>query len=675
MNLHKLIIFILLLFCVAGASADDDDPASWNINLDSIVVKAYRYNSPVKVASNGATVWSMKDLQLMPQILSNADPISYAQMLPGIQTNNEYHGGLNIAGCDNQHNIISIQGIPIYNATHLLGLFSIFNSSHFGAMELSKSTVSASSPNRLGGMMNMTHSEQTTDSVIHATVTVGMMSSQATASLPVSSKTELKVSARISYLNLLYHDFFEFDGESLNYAFGDFNASLRHKIDKQNTLLADFYIGQDKASFEDDSYLANIHAKWGNILGAIHWLHNRDDLNIESALYFTSFHNDLEIKITDISYLTPSRISDIGIKSDCSWRNWSFGVEAVYHSIMPQRVERTGSYNDFTTPNEYQDAFEGNLYGAYTYPINDIVGITPGIRGSIFRNGNNLYGAADPSLSVELTKDDWRLQAAYAMKHQYLFQTGFSDFGLPTEFWIAANDRLKPQYGHTFSLSGDIFLFNRRYRLSAELFYKRLFNQTAYNGSILDYTDTTFDLYKSIIYGEGYNYGFGITINKCYGKLSGWLGYAYTKARREFNERHMSGSYPASHERPHELNIVATYNLNKHWSFGGTFVYASGTPFTAAKAIYLLNNNFVLQYGEYNGVRLRPYIRLNLSANYRWQAGENREHLINLSVYNATATQNDLFYYLSVNKYNEVYYTPVSFFARILPSLSYTYKF
>lgn len=674
MNFYRFVIFISFIFCVAGASADDD-PATWNINLDSIVVKAYRYNSPVKVAKSGATVWSMKDLQLMPQILSNADPISYAQMLPGIQTNNEYHGGLNIAGCDNQHNLISIQGIPIYNATHLLGLFSIFNSSHFGAMELSKSAIGANSPNRLGGIMNMTHSEQPADSVAHATVTVGMMSSQATLSLPVNRKTELKLSARVSYLNLLYHDFFTLDNKSLNYSFGDINASLRHKINEQNSLLADFYIGKDKASYEDDSYLANVDASWGNILGAVHWLHNSENLSLESAVYCTSFRNNLEIKLTDISYLTPSQITDLGIKSNASWRNLTFGVEAIYHSVMPQRIECIGSYNDFTSPNEYQDAFEGNLYGAYTYHINNLVAVTPGIRGSFFRNGSSLYGAADPSLSIELKKDDWQLSAAYAMKHQYMFQTGFSDFGFPTEFWIGANERLKPQYGHTVSLSGDIFLLNRRYRLSAEVFYKRLFNQTAYNGSILDYTDSNFNIYKSLIYGNGYNYGFGITINKCYGKLSGWIGYAFTKARREFNERNLSGSYPASHERPHELNLVAAYTLNKHWSFGSTFVYASGTPFTAAEAIYVLNNNFVLKYGDYNGVRLRPYIRLNLSANYRWQAGKNREHLINFSVYNATATRNDLFYFLRIDKNGEFRYKPVSFFARILPSLSYTYKF
>jgi outer membrane receptor protein involved in Fe transport len=163
--------------------------------------------------------------------------------------------------------------------------------------------------------------------------------------------------------------------------------------------------------------------------------------------------------------------------------------------------------------------------------------------------------------------------------------------------------------------------------------------------------------------------------NKCNGPLTGWISYTYTHATRTFSAIKQTGHYPASHERPHELNAVATYTLNRHWSFGATFVYASGTPFTAPVSISLIDNNLMMKYGEYNSSRLKPYHRLDLSANYKWQSRRCREQGINLSLYNAIAQENELFYYIKTRDDGSFAYRPVTFMLRILPSISYFCKF
>jgi hypothetical protein len=239
---------------------------------------------------------------------------------------------------------------------------------------------------------------------------------------------------------------------------------------------------------------------------------------------------------------------------------------------------------------------------------------------------------------------------------------------------MSASDKMVPQYAHEWSLSAASYLFNRQYRLSADIFYKKLYHQLEYSGSVLDFMNSTYNIERQLLHGDGRNYGFCLMLNKCSGPLTGWISYTYTNAKRSFSAV-QSGDYPASHERPHEFNAVATYALNSHWSFGATFVYASGTPFTAPVSISFIDNNLMMKYGPYNSSRLKPYKRLDLSANYKWKSRMFRENGINLSVYNAIAQSNELFYYIKSRKDGSFAYRPVTFMLRIMPSISYFCKF
>jgi hypothetical protein len=163
-------------------------------------------------------------------------------------------------------------------------------------------------------------------------------------------------------------------------------------------------------------------------------------------------------------------------------------------------------------------------------------------------------------------------------------------------------------------------------------------------------------------------------LNKCSGRLTGWLSYSYTQAKRRF-ESLGTQRYPASHERPHEVNVVGTYTLNSHWSVGGVFVYASGTPFTAPAYVAMYNQNLLISYGEHNANRLKPYVRLDLSVNYKWRGRWIRENGINFSLYNATSKSNEIFYFISTDDDGSFAYKATKFQLRILPSVSYFCKF
>lgn len=665
-------ILSIILCALSSSLYAQEDGSAWGISLDSIMVKGYRYRSPVKTDAQGVTLWDLNNISQLPQIFGNADPIHYAQMLPGIQTNSEYRSGINIEGCDNQHNAIFIEGVNVYNINHLLGFFSTFNSSHFPSMSIAKGLVSARSPNRLGGHLEMLHSAEIPDST-NGIISFGLISSQGTLRLPVNSKTSLAASLRSSYINLLYSKWLKAEGQQINYSFYDANVTLVHHLDHNNTFLVDFYHGRDNASFSEGHYLADMNARWGNTMGAAHWMYDKGDFRLKSTAFITSYNNKFSLEMQDMAFRLPSAITDFGLKTSVIWKGWTIGGETTWHHINPQSVEHQGIVNVTDGHAEPMHSHEASLYGNYEYPFSDQVMLTGGIRGSIFKNRDATYWAIDPSVRLFYDNQTLQFSATYAIRHQFLFQTGFSDSGLPTEFWVSATELLKPQYAHELSASGSAYLLNRKYRVTLDLFYRRLFHQLGYKGSVLDYVNSEYDFNNSIMHGKGENYGFSLMLNKCSGRLTGWLSYTYTHARRSFEETGRRKSCPASHERPHEINAVATYSLGKHWSFGGIVVYASGTPFTAAESLFLLNRNLVIKYGEYNAARLHPYIRLDLSANYKW--GGKAKHGVNLSLYNVTCHDNELFYYLRTRDDGSFGYRPVTFVLKMLPSLSYYYKF
>jgi hypothetical protein len=185
---------------------------------------------------------------------------------------------------------------------------------------------------------------------------------------------------------------------------------------------------------------------------------------------------------------------------------------------------------------------------------------------------------------------------------------------------------------------------------------------------------STYNLNDALMVGRGSNYGINVMVNKTRGRLTGWVSYSYGRALRRFSLPQYPDEYPSSHERIHELDAVATIKIGRRWSIGGTFVAASGTPFTAPRSFYIINSRLVSEYGPHNGNRLKPYVRLDLSANYYFKKSAGHESGINISVYNVLMHSNDLFYRL---KYYEgkFGYRPLRFIGKLLPSINYFYKF
>ncbi|MBR1682989.1 MAG: TonB-dependent receptor [Bacteroidaceae bacterium] len=665
---YHLLICLLLPATVQGEEALVDTTRE----LHAVEVAVQRYTAPLRSRADGVRQWQMSSLQAMPHIAGNTDPLHVAEMLPGVQTTGEYDAGLHIWGCDNAHNEVAIDGATLYGVQHLLGFFSIFNASHFPTMTFAPAASLASSSNRLGGLLRM---ESIDAPLTHTTgeLSVGPLSSQATLRLPLGGRTAVVVSAREAYMNLLYSRWMRMDGEQMGYSFGDYNVTLLHEFSERDRLRVNAYAGHDRATLGAGLYLAEGLMRWGNqMVSADHRHTFRDSLQLTQSASFSRYGSRFSLSQEELDLAMEASIADLSYHGSLLWHSWRAGADASVLWVQPQNpdLHLTGRHTYEGEPRQRVQQY--TLYVERPWVLAQGLTLRPTLRGTLYVDDlQQIHLLPSPSVSAE-----WRTARAgtftlhYAWQHQPLFQTGMTTSGMPTEFWLAAGRYSQPQSAQHISLSHEVTMGRGRWGLSAAVYYKRLRNQLEYQGTVLDFLNTRYTLEHSLLRGDGYSYGVNVMLLRRTGPVTGWVSYAYTRSRRTVSHPSFSDSHPSSHERPHEVNAVLTWRINPHWSLGATYVFCSGTPFTPLRHLYLINHTLLVEQGALNSYRLKPYQRLDLSVSYDIRHTERMECGVNLSLYNATCQQNELFYHL--RSYNGHFsYRPRGFLLPLLPSVNF----
>ena len=443
--------------------------------------------------------------------------------------------------------------------------------------------------------------------------------------------------------------------------------------------MADAYWGRDNGGLRENSFLSDSRSIWGNDVESLHWIHNgKKGLDVKQTVFHTRSFLDVYIAHESGRLTAPSSIEDFGYKGSLKWKGLTLGVEAMHHDFVLQSPVIDDSYIVTATETPRSNAWESSAYADYQAFVLDRLNVKIGLRGNAFLCQGERYTSLDPSFITTYYSQDynWSISLGLSQRHQYLFETGITGLGLPSEFWMPAHGDFKPQYMRGATLSG-MFEIDGGYTLNASAYYKRLYNQVEYYGSVIDFIMTDYNLEDHLIKGDGYNYGFDVMLSKSSGRLTGWMGYSFGRAMRHFDREDMTGYYHASHERVHEFDMVAMYKTGKRWEPSVLFVAASGSPFTAPEYFFMIDRKILIRYGDFNAQRTRPYIRMDLSVNYDLNLKKERlikSHGLNLSIYNVLCRQNDLGYRLKV-LHDSFYYHGIYFFRYALPSISYYCRF
>lgn len=588
-------------------------------------------------------VVDMQQIRFMPKFLGTSDPIRYLQSLPGIQTNNETTSGLHIQGCDDYHTLVTVNGAPVFYPNHLLGLYSTFIAPHFSTVGIEQAEHRGTMENRIGGWVDF-QTQTKTPKRFGFEGNIGLINSDITFAIPIGKRHALWLSARTTYINLLYGKFMKFESMKLTYHFMDFNATYAGQLSDDDQLVVTAFYSRDKMGVYSDNSVTNITFPWQNIVGSAYWEHGLETGHWRTTAFFSSFDNQLQGRTDSVRVNTTEQIAVAGIKNALKWDfldNLTLTAGFDYNHYISQplyyRLEGISMFSTETEKPALEHAEEISLCADLRHDVCRWFGYNIGVHGTAYAYKNHWNWSIDPRVSVHfIPAKDHTISLHYGHYHQYFHKAGLTGGGLPTDFFFLASQQFEPEWAQAYNLKYTGTFYHKQFSVSAELYYKQIYHIVESTGNILQVLNKRFSYDDYLVTGNGRNYGLNILFQRNTGVVTGYISYTLGWARRSLPglEGYTDYRYAASSERRHDLKAVLNAHFAKRWNISGMFVLATGLPYTKAEEAYLMNGKMVCRYGTYNGAHMPLYHRLDISCSCDIIKTPEHELGINLSIYN-----------------------------------------
>lgn len=639
---------------------------------------------------------SIKDIKSVPAFLGEVDIIKTIQLLPGVQSGGEGTTGFYVRGGSPDQNLILLDGVPVYNASHLFGFFSVFNADAIKNVQLTKGGFPARYGGRLSSVLDISLKEGNMKE-FHGEGSVGLISSKLTLEGPIwKDKTSYIISGRRTYFDILTQPFLPPETKG-GYYFGDLNAKINHIISRNDRVYLSYYGGNDKfysKNIQSDGY-DEAALQWGNKTGALRWNHLYNDklfsnLTATFSNYEFSVGSESEYDGSELQkqeYF--SRIRDYGLRMDYEYspvsdHNIKFGGSYTYHDFKPGVLQFQGEQDgvSFDSILNLSNNILSNdmfVYVEDDWNINKRWRINAGLHFSAYNIKDKTYTSLQPRVSARyLINDEWSIKGSYASMTQFIHLISNSGIGLPTDLWVSSTANVAPSNSNQVALGTTRNLLGNTWEFSAEAYYKTMDNLIEYKegASFISGTDWENNIEKE---GKGNAYGSEFLIRKNKGKTTGWIGYTLAWTNRQFENLNGGEQYSYKYDRRHDISVVVSHKFTDKFDIGLTWVYGTGVAFTApvSKFDVIGNDQNVQQitnYTERNGERLPAYHRLDLGMNFHKKTSWGKRTW-NISVYNAYNRQNPYFLYVQqVQSENKSVVKQVSLFP-IIPSISYIFSF
>lgn len=653
--LRALAIGPSLAICTLSASAQD------TLALREVQV----VGSPLPTLRTRVASLSARAIDIMPRRMGAKDPLKLLALLSGAATTGELTNGMMVQGCGASLNRYEIDGAGVVNPEHMLGLYSAFNGPHFAATALAPNGHLASQSNFIGALITARTPSQP-DTAVWVEAAAGFIEAHASASFPLTSRSSLRLSARRSYLDLLFPGALHIDHGQLRYNFDDFNTTFISQMGSVGTLRVNGFYSSDRLGLHDDLYDTDGHFAWHNAMGAVSlepakWGAGAHSINLSS--YGATF----DISQAAIRASLPSSLTQLSYRGDWHHKGWSFGVEGLVRWTREQ-------YNkEATARPPWRKSLEASVYGSYRLVFRKLAAEI-GFRATSYtdcRGYRRFYPLPRLNLRLPLTAGIVA-EASFSLLVQTLHMVKESATGLPSDFWTPATRLLSPTTARSFSLGLNAPLsWNMSLRVDA--YYRSLSNVTEYVGSMFNMLNHDYRPLDDALSGTGRAMGIGLTLMHASEHVQGWL--SYTLGRSETYIAALAACYfPSIHDRRHDLKAVVSYTPRAGWRFGLTAVYATGTPYTAAKFGYMIGENFIWEYYPRNSSRLPSYCRVDIGAEWTFYHGGALQQRLGVGIYNVLCTRNILFTYPSYTAKEGLRQVESSLQIPI-PSLTYTIIF
>lgn len=625
---------------------------SSDVVINEFKVEAEKGDENTKSTQMGTVELDVEQIKNLPAFMGEVDVLKTIQLLPGVQSSGEGNTGFYVRGGGPDQNLIMLDEAVVYNAAHLFGFFSVFNADAIKNVNLIKGGMPANYGGRLSSVLDISMKEGN-DRNFHGAGGIGLIASRLTLEGPVQkNKSSFIVSGRRTYISELAQPFIKEDApiKGSGYYFYDFNAKINYQVSDKDKLFLSGYFGKDVFTYSQAESGFTINIPWGNATAALRWNHIfSDKLFLNTTAIYSSYDFTFEGRQEDFSFGLYSGIRDWNLKADFSYypnpkNTIKFGVNYTYHTFIPNNVTATQGDTEFDLGGAVRlYANEGAIYFLDDIELSPLLKINAGIRLSSFQHvgpfkryikdneGNVLeeieyddfqslktYVRPEPRLTGRYTlNESSSMKFGATLNYQYMHLVSVGGNSLPTDLWIPSTDIVKPQQASQVNLGYFKNFKKNTYEASVELYYKDLRNLVEFKDGADPSDGVNDNIDNQLTFGKGYSYGAELFLKKSLGKLTGWVGYTWSRTMRQFDELNQGREYPAKFDRRHDLSITASYNLGEKWTFGAIFVYATGNSITLPASKYFIEGELLVEYADRNSYRMAPYHRADISATYQ----------------------------------------------------------
>lgn len=568
--------------------------------LKQAEVKAARFQ-PTQVSTY---IMDMKQLNQIPAMGGERDLVKALQLMPGIKKGADGTATMLVRGGAQDQNLVLLDDAPVYNPTHLLGFFSLFNTDAVREASMQTGGFTANYGGRLSAVLDV-HTLEGNNQKMEYNASVGLLASRLAVQGPLADgKGSFLVAGRISYIDKV----FKAVGRNLPFYFYDFNTKLNYAITNRDRLYLSIYQGKDvlNDSREDAGSAISFGSKMGNQIASLRW--NRAFVNKQMfsnlVLFSSRYSYDINASINQSTMSVNSQIADLGMRYTIHHRlsnnlNLKYGSEYIHHTFVPTTTKLTGDFNDNVKPQTRQVNLmsEAALFVTGDYQITKHWSTTMGLRATAAEAKQTRYTNIEPRLQLnyQFNKTN-QLAFSYANMVQYMFLLSASSTFLPTDLWYGISAQIKPQKADIFSLS--YHHTQNNYLTRIEAYYKPMFNLVEYREGTTDFVNANIE--EHVVQGRGEAYGVEWFNRYHIEKLTVMFGYTLSWSNRTFNELNNGKTFFARFDRRHDLNLMLTYDFTKRIGLTGVWSYATGSRFTP------VSGYFMMPAGNYNSIELLP---------------------------------------------------------------------
>jgi hypothetical protein len=675
-----------------------------SIYLNEVVVTSSRPNINVVRPEMGLERLSSTQIRQIPSLMGEVDILKAIQLLPGVQAASEGTSGFSVRGGSPDQNLILFEDATIYNASHLMGFFSVFNNDAVGDISLYKGDIPASHGGRLSSLLDVTAREGTPDWGVSAGI--GIIASRLLAEGPLfSDNITFLVAGRRTYADLFLPLAAEENIRDVDIHFSDVNAKIQARINAGNYLSFTGYYGRDVFKNND------LGMKFSNRTYTLRWKHLfSDNFFTHVEILGSSYDYRMEATTSALTGLWDASIIDNGLRADFIYsygedNSFRFGYHSVFHRFAPgdgQGLLPDGK--EYSIHIAKKQAWENSLYFTGQHRVSGHLALKYGLRVTRFDNigpttdyrinehyavpagdtvqvaagrfYNHYYGIEPRVGAVWAFNDRWSVKASYSRTEQYVHLLTMSTAGSPLDIWVPSNLTIRPETAQQTAAGVFANFFDNALETSLEVYYKKM-NQ------VIDFKDHPQVLGNDVVEteirtGSGENYGVELMVRKNKGKMHGWVSYTWSRAFRTIGSINDGKPYSAPYDKPHNINVVLSYDISRRLSASLNWIYATGQPVTFPEAYYEFVGERIPVYTQRNTYRFPGYHRMD--ASLAIQLGKLRpqkkwKHELNISLYNLYNRKNPWLISFRTDGTDGSQYARMTYLFGIVPSISYNVQF